>query len=320
MKQGTVVFCVIILAFLTGCTISAESGELEKAGLLLPYTYDDEGWNRKGYQGLLHVHASMDVDVYVEEDIRTTEAVREAVQRFADEGVNLVFGHSTIYAEPIMEISGDFPDLHFISVNGEVSGENITGLHFQGYAMGYFAGMLAGKMSDTGTVAVIGAEEWQPEAAGFADGALFAADNMKVHTGFTGSWIDEEAALKLHKEFKDAGADVFYPAGDGFHVAIVEQVKADHDYAIGYVGDQLDLGEATVLTSTVQEVERLYRRVAEKFDAGELDSGNRYYDFTEGLVSLGDYGRDVPEDLRKWLDGYVEIYEETGKLPFEIEE
>ncbi|WP_026690276.1 BMP family ABC transporter substrate-binding protein [Alteribacter aurantiacus] len=320
MKSMPMFVIVILTVILAGCSmISAESGKLEKAGLLLPHTMDDQGWNNKGYQGILGIHSSMNVEVMFEENVQSKHAIHNAVEKFDQKGVNLIFGHSNIYADVFTELKEEFPHIHFVSFNGEVTGENVTSIHFQGYSMGFFAGMLASRMSDTDAVGVIGAFDWQPEVEGFRDGAQFENDHATVFVRFAESWIDEEAALIYYEEMREQGVDVFYPAGDGFHISVIEQIKADDRYAIGYVADQLDLGESTVLTSTVQQVDTLYERVATEFNNGELESGNRYYDFMEGVISLGDFSKEVPDDVVEWLNEHVEMYVETGKLPSEVE-
>ncbi|MBM7096250.1 BMP family ABC transporter substrate-binding protein [Bacillus sp. H-16] len=320
MNRLPVLFILLLSVFLSGCVISAENGGLHKAGLLLPHTMDDQGWNSKGYQGILAIHSSMEVDVLYEENIRSKEAIHNAVKEFDAGGVNLIFGHGNIYADAFMELKDDYPDIHFVSFNGEVAGENVTSLHFQGYSMGFFAGMLASRMSETNAVGVIGAFDWQPEVEGFEDGARFERSDVDVHVGFVESWIDVEGALDIYETMRADNVDVYYPAGDGYHVAVIEQVKADDAYAIGYIADQLDLGESTVLTSTVQRVDTLYETVASQFNSGDLESGNRYYDFMEGVIAMGEFSADVPGDVKDWLTEYVEIYTETGKLPFEVED
>ncbi|WP_096435755.1 BMP family ABC transporter substrate-binding protein [Alteribacter populi] len=318
LLQGVLV--LVLASMLTGCVIAADSGDLKKAGLLLPHPMDDQGWNKKGYEGMLTIHSNMEVDVLLEENIRSYQAIYDAVEAFDEEGVNLVFGHSQIYAKPFMTLKDDYPHIHFVSFNGEVDGENITSLHFQGYSMGFFAGMLASEMSESDEVAVIAAFPWQPEVEGFEDGAKHQMENVTVHVDYVESWADEEKALSIYQTMKRKGVDVYYPAGDGYHVSVIEEVKDDGFHAIGYVGDQQDLGESTILTSTVQRVDQLYENVASQFNEGSLESGNRYYDFQDGVVTLGEYSVDVPESLQKWLDEQVEVYIETGKLPSEIED
>lgn len=114
---------------------------------------------------------------------------------------------------------------------------------------------------------------------------------------------------------KDDGVDVFYPTGDGYHVNIIEKSKQEGLYAIGYVNDQSDLGEATVLTSTIQHVDSLYELVAEKYQQGELKPGNLTYDFQDGVITLGPFSSQVPVEVKEQIKEAVNVYVESGKLP-----
>jgi transcriptional activator of comK gene len=128
-------------------------------------------------------------------------------------------------------------------------------------------------------------------------------------------WSNKEKALAYLEEMKENGVDVFYPTGDGYHLKVIEQVKNEGLYAIGFIGEQSDLGEKTVLTSTIQHVDELYVLVAEQFIQGELEAGNESYDFQDGVISLGAFSPSVPEDVQLRIEEAVVNYIETGKLP-----
>lgn len=319
MKKITYLFVIPLFLLLISCTDS-ENQKLEKVGLLLPYPIDDQAWNRKGYQGMLKLQATLDVDLLLKEGVRSSVNVRETIDEFNEENVGVVFGHSHIYAEMFMNIKDDYPNMHFISFNGDVEGENITSLHFDGYAMGYFAGMLAGEMTKTDSIGVIAAFPFQPEVKGFEDGAKFHSPSVTVNVEFVESWVDKTKALEIFDTMKNDDVDIFYPAGDGYHVNIIKEVKKEGLYAIGYLGDQLDLGESTVLTSTVQEVEKLYEYVATEFKNGELPNGDLSFDFQDGVISMGEFSQEVPPITRKWLENHISTYISTGLLPNEVKQ
>ena len=311
-------FILLILVFLVGCSTFTQTNSATKIGLLLPHNIDDQGWNSKGYRGLLNIHSSLNVDVFYKEEINTIEKTVATINEFHEAGVNLIFGHGQMYAPIFMDLKDEFPNTHFITFNSDVSGENITSLHFQGYAMGFFAGMLASEMSETKTVGVLAAFPSQPEVDGFVEGALFQNDKMDVKVDYVSSWVDIDRALELYHNMVNKNADVFYPAGDGFHVSIIEEVRKDGLFVIGFVGDHSDFGQATVLTSTIQHVDQLYEIAAKQFINGELQSGNLFYDFAEGVISLGPYSTEVNEEIQELIDQAIHTYIKTGKLPNEV--
>ncbi len=288
-----------------------------KVGLLLEDTIEDQGWNSKGYQGLLTIHANMGIDVVFKEDVKTKQAIENAVKEFEKEGVRLLFGHGRIYAEEFTALADAFPSIHFVSFNGEVAGDNVTSLQFNGYSMGFFAGLVAAAMSETGHVGVIAAYPWQPEIEGFQDGAEQWNERVDIHRKYVESWIDEERALLYFDELNQEKVDVFYPIGDGYHVAVIEKAKEEGLFVIGYVSDQSDLGESTVLTSTVQHVDQLYELIARQYMDGELPAGNVSYDFQDEVISLGRFSPEVPNEIKQEIEEAINTYMESGELPTE---
>ncbi|XRD19066.1 BMP family ABC transporter substrate-binding protein [Heyndrickxia sp. MSNUG] len=306
---------LLSLLLLGGCGQPLATGKVEKVGLLVPETINDQVWGTKGYRGLLQIQTSLGVDVFFKEGMNSPEIVEEAVKEFDRQGVNLIYGHGNEFAAYFNKISGKYPEIHFISFNGDARNENTTSLNFDAYAMGFFGGMVASHMSETGKVGIVAAYEWQPEVEGFYDGAIFENGNMKVDIRFVGHWDDQKKALDVLDDVLAKGSDVIYPAGDGFNVPVIEKVKEKGLYVIGYISDQSDFGESTVLTSTVQHVDDLYELTAEKFNKGELKSGNLTFDFQDGVISLGKFSPNVDPAYRKKLNGMINEYKETGKLP-----
>lgn len=308
---------LVALTFLTSCGQASNEQKIKKVGLLVPETVNDQVWGTMGYKGMLRIQSRFDVDVFYKEDIQTDKVIERAVKEFEQKGVNLIFGHGHVYAPVFNEIASQYPDIHFVSFNGDATEDNTTSLNFEGYAMGFFGGMVAAEHSKTGNVGVIGAFEWQPEIQGFSEGARYQNESINVHTKFTSSWDDVDKAVTLLSEMIPTGVDVIYPAGDGYNVPVIEKIKEQGLYAIGYISDQSDLGESTVLTSTVQNVDVLYELIAEKYTMNELKSGNQSFDFQDGVITMGTYSPEVDKDFIEELTKLIDSYKNTGKLPTE---
>lgn len=315
MRKIILILLVIVSMIMTGCSSEPTIKNLNRVGLLFEGTIDDQGWNSKGYQGLLKIQSQLKVDVFYKEGINQLSKAKEAIEEYEKNDVNLIFGHGRIFADFFQELKEDYPDIHFVSFNGDVEGEGITSLHFESHAMGFFGGMVAAKMSESNKIGVIAAYSWQPEVNGFIEGAKFQNENVDIKVEFVNEWDNVEKALELFRSMENEGVDVFYPAGDGYHIAVVDEVKKAGLYAIGFISDQIDLGESTILTSTVQHVDELYYVAASKFSRGELESGNQYYDFKDGVISMGTFSSTIPGPFRSELESVIEAYKETGILP-----
>lgn len=311
-------FIVLVLVILTSCS-NVLDNKVERVGLLIENTKDDQVWGQKGYLGLQMIHKDLDVNVYYKEQINSQRKASKAVTEFANKGVNLIYGHGSVFGEFFSQIKEHYPDIHFVYFNGSNYGENLTSLTFNSHAMGYFGGMVAGAMTSTNKVGIIAAYEWQPEIEGFFEGVLYENPNADVKIHYVNSWDDVERAMLVFNHFKEQGVDVYYPAGDAFNVPLLEEVKKHNLYAIGYISDQLHLGKETVLTSTVQHVDRLYLLSAQKFNEGKLPSSKLTFDFKERAISLGKFSQAVPRKIQNKVSEAVDFYIKTGKLPNERE-
>lgn len=316
LKATYITFIGIIVIILSGCSYF-EHGQIQNVGMLLDGTVDEHAWNEQGYEGLLEIEEKYDTDVFYQENVVTEDDVRDAVEEFVQDGVNLIFGHSSIYGSFFQEIAASYPEVQFIYFNGGFHSDNVASLNFNTHAAGFFVGMVAGEMTNSKEVGIITSFEWQPEIEGFYEGVKFQDPSVEVHMNFLNDRNDSEESRKMYTEMRDNGVDVFYPAGNSFAEEVIMQAESDDFYAIGYVADQLELAPNTVLTSTIQHVGRLYELAAEEFNKNRLDSDLHVYDFQDELISLGQFSSNVPAEFQDYINESVEEYRQSGLLPNE---
>lgn len=317
------IFSKVILIFslfvfvLGGCGQLKKEGNIQKVGLLVSGTISDQAWGTKGYRGLLDIQSTLNVDVYYKEHIDTYKVTERAVAEYEKKGINLIFGHGREFAPFFDELAKKYPSVHFIAFNGQGASptKNTTHIELDTYAMGFFGGVLAGKMTKTNKVGIVAAFEWQKEIEGFQDGVRYANEEVVLLTKYVGDWNNREKALQLLEEELKENVDIVYPAGDEFQVEIVENMKEKGLYAIGYISEQSDLGKYTVLTSTILDIPSLYVDIATAYHEGKLEAGNLSSETEEHLLSLGQYSPKVGIDIKSEMEEYMKHYQETGNLP-----
>lgn len=310
-------FIGMIILILPGCGLFSPELTIYKVGMLVEGSVQDHQWNQNGYNGLLDIEEKFDVNVLLKENIRTKQETLGAVEELIEDGANLIFGHSSTYGKFFADIASDYPDTHFIYFNGDIAGDNLTSLNFNAHAMGFFAGMVASKMTQTNQVSMIAAHEWQPEVEGFYEGVKFLNPGVRVQINFVNSWDENHTAVEMYHKMREEGSDVFYPAGDSFSEHVIKLAADDGIYAIGYGTDQSSIHQSTVLTSTIQHVDQLYTYSAEQFNNKELEGDILTFDFKEDIISLGEFSPDVPESFRTQIKDWIEKYKETNLLPNE---
>jgi transcriptional activator of comK gene len=312
----TILFLSVLL---TGCSNPIKEVNHPKVGLLVTETVSDQVWGTKGYKGLLKIQSKYELDVFYKEGIQSESAIKNAVEEYNEQGITLIFGHGSEYAEPFNQLAKDYPDIHFVSFNGDAKEKNTTSYKFEGYSMGFFGGMTAAHQSKSEKIGIIAAFEWQPEVEGFYEGAKFINEEIEIPILYTQDWDNDAMALQKLDELLKQGVDVVYPAGDGYNVPVIEKLKEKGLYAIGYISDQSDLGESTVLTSTVQHVERLYELIADQYIGEDLPSGNVKVDFQDGVISMGKFSPEVDGPFQQKIKEYIKKYKQEGTLPNEEE-
>ncbi|MGM8214669.1 BMP family ABC transporter substrate-binding protein [Bacillaceae bacterium W0354] len=308
---------IITILLLTSCGSFFHRGQLENVGLLLEGTIHDETWGKGAYLGLLNIKDEHNVSVLFEENVVSLKTVEEAVKDFNRQGVNLIFGHGSNYGQYFKQINEYYPHIQFVYFNGSLFDKNITSIHFDGYEMGYFAGMLAALMTESNKVGVIPAYSNQSEVEGFYEGVKEINPNIQVMIRAVLDWYDQQLAKRHFYDLVQSGIDVVYPAGDSFNVPIIHEAKERNIYAIGYINDQYEVAKETVITSTVQQLDELYLNIANQYDEGALPSGVINYSFDGEYVYLGKFGDSVPEEIQTKMQAYIDQYLESGILPRE---
>lgn len=311
-------FLIILptIFILSGCSYF-EGTNLQNVGMLFETKVDSDPWSDLGYQGLLEIENEFNTDIFYQEDVQTETEVRRAVGEFVQDGVNLIIGHGNSYGNHFVDISEEYPDVHFVYTNGGVYNDSVTSLNFNSHAMGFFGGMVAGEMTDSKHVGVIAGFSWQPELEGFYEGVKYIDPLSNISVSFINDWYNEERALEIYESLKNSGIDVIYPAGNGFSEAIINAAAEDDIYSIGYIAEQSDIAPEYVLTSTKQHVNEIYLEIAEEFNKGNLAGDIRTYDFQNDFITLGEFNESVPEDFQEDMKEVIEEYKETNLLPNE---
>ncbi len=305
------ILCTTLLA---GCQFTKKE-HVEKVGMLFTQEIEDEVFGTIGYKGLLEIGSQLNVDIYYRECVDSEELFLDKVKELEELGVNFIIGHGSEFVPLFNKFSDEFPTIHFVSMNGKARNQNNTNIQFDGYAMGFFGGMVASEMSKTGNLGVVAAYGWQSEVKGFIAGAKFQKPSINIHVETLNGWYKEEEAVKVVNEMIADDVDVFYPAGNNYNVPVSDEAKKNGVYAIGYLTDQMVHGEKTILTSTVQHVDQVYVEVAKQFDNGELQSGDFPVNFSEGVITMGEFSSLVPDDFQQQIQYYVKRFIQTGNLP-----
>ena len=140
-----------------------------RVALLTPGPISDQSWTGGAYQGLLRIRDSLGASVsHIQ--TKTPAEFEEQFRQYGAQGYDLVFGHGFEFQDAAKRVGADFPKTIYITTSSSTSGRNVGGLEFAFADAAYLAGLIAGTLTHTNVVGVVGGTELPPVKASFEIG------------------------------------------------------------------------------------------------------------------------------------------------------
>src|SRR5215208_260504 len=166
-----------------------------RVALLTPGPINDQSWNGGAYQGLMRIRDSLGATVsHIQ--TKTPAEFEEQFRQYGAQGYDLVFGHGFEFQDAARRVGPDFPKTVYVTTSSSTSGANVAGIEFAFADPSYLAGIVAGRMTKTNVLGVIGGTELPPvkeSFAAFVRGAKSVNPGVTVLTSFVGNWDDVSA-------------------------------------------------------------------------------------------------------------------------------
>lgn len=298
MKLSLRSTAIALLAFLSACDASegcrnrggaAAQDSVFCVALLTPGPISDQSWNGGAYQGLLAIRDSLGATVsHIQ--TKTQADFEENFREYGARGFNLVFGHGFEYQDAAKRVAPQFPKTMFVTTSGNSTGRNVAGILFSFSGASYLAGMLAGSMSRSGTVGVIGGQELPPvkeSFVAFERGVRSVRPNAKVLTAFIGNWDDVSAGKEQALAQIARGADVMFQNADAAGLGVFQAAREQPGvYVIGSNADQNAVAPNVTLGSVVIDLPRAFLQVAREVKAGSFTPRVVTFDARSDVVRL----------------------------------
>lgn len=264
---------------------SPEAGAFRVA-LLTPGPIVDQSWNGSAYAGLLAIRDSLGARVsHIQAG--TPVEFEEHLRQYGRQGYALVFGHGLEFQDAALRVAPSYPGTLYVTTSGNFtpgssSAANVAGMTFPVEEPSYLAGIVAGRMTRTNVVGVVGGTELplvRSSFAAFAAGARAANPRVRVVSSFVGTWDDVRAGKEEALAQIGRGADVLFQnagaAGGGVFQAARERGRV---YVFASNANQNGVAPDVTLGSVVIDLPRALLRVAR-----EVRQGN----FKPQVVRLG---------------------------------
>ena len=271
------------------------SGATDTAGafrvaLLTPGPITDQSWNAGAYNGLKAIRDSLGAKIsHIQ--TKTPAEFEENFRQYGAQGYQLVIGHGFEFQEAALRMAPSYPKTVYVTTSGNSTAANVAGLTFGFEDASYLAGMVAGAVTKSNTVGVIGGTELPPVKASFASftaGAKAVNPRVQVLQSFIGNWDDVSAGKEQALAQIGRGADVIFQNADAAGLGVFQAAKERGGVSVvGSNSNQNAVAPDVTLGSVVIDLPHALLLVAREVKGGA---------FKPRVISLG-----IKEDVVTWV-------------------
>jgi len=269
---------------LAACGRGAASGNAAgasafKVALLTPGPISDHAWNAGAYQGLLRIRDSVGAHIsHIQ--VKTPADFEENFRAYGAQGYNLVFGHGFEFQDAASRVGPEYPHTIYITTSGNRSGPNVAPMIFGFEEPSYLAGIIAGTLSRSRVVGVIGGTDLPPVKSSFLafTAGVHAIDpHVTVLTSYIGNWDDASAGKEQALAQIQRGADFIFQNADAAGLGIFQAAKESNGvYVFGANSDQSSVAPGVVIASVVIDLPHAFLTVARQVKARTFKPGILY--------------------------------------------
>ncbi|HBF42002.1 MAG TPA: BMP family ABC transporter substrate-binding protein [Anaerolineaceae bacterium] len=271
-KLVPVLIAVLIIASLVAGCANTGTGTTggEKVKVFGAFaTPIEEPWDGVIHQALNAAKDAGKIDYTYTENIGYSGDMERILREVADQQKpDIIMGDAFGNEEAVRRVAKDYPDIAFAFGSGLGPADpNFSVFDNWIQEPAYLAGMLAGGMSKSGIVGVVGGypvPEVNRLVNAFIKGAKEVNPDVKVLVAFINSWFDPAAAKEAALAQVDGGADVLFAERFG----VIDAAKEKGILAIGNMSDQNSLAPDTVITSPVWDMAPTVEYLVNQVNAG----------------------------------------------------
>ena len=278
-----------------GDTAKAPTEDSFKAALMTPGPISDDGWNASAYEGLQLIKSQLGAEVAHKESTNEGE-FKQDFRDFARRDYDIIFGHGFEFSNHARDVAAEFPDTYFVTTGGlpDNARANYAPVVFVLDEAMYLLGVIAGDMTTTNKLGLIGGQEIPPVTAAFDAfmmGARSVNPGVTFTTSYVGNWHEavkarEQAAAQIRE-----GADFIVQNADKGGLGVFQAVKEARDkgrniYAFGTNRNQNGIEPTVVIASAVSKIPEAFANLAKQARDGEFEGRLHHFTLTDGWVTV----------------------------------
>jgi simple sugar transport system substrate-binding protein len=289
---------------------AAASAPAKPAPLKIAFAYvgpvGDGGWTFAhdiGRKAVEKEFGDKVVTSFVEKVPESADAER-VIRDMAGQGNTLIFGTTFGYMEPMLKVAADTKGVKFEHATGYKQAENMRTYDSRTYEGAYMAGVIAGKMTKSNTLGVVGSipiPEVLRNINSFTLGAQSVNPKIKTKVVWVNEWFNPPKETEAATALINGGADVLMQNTDSS--AVLQTAEKMGKRAFGWDSDMTAYGPKAHLGSAVINWGPYYIKAVGDALAGKWTGGTAaWWGVKEGAIDMVSVAADVPDDVKKKLD------------------
>ena len=242
------------------------------------------------------------VTTYVESVPESADAER-VLRDFVGQGNQMVFGTTFGYMETMVKIAADHPEVKFEHATGYKTTPNLRTYDSRTYEGAYLAGIVAGAMTKTNTLGVVGSvpiPEVVRNINSFTLGAQSVNPKITTKVVWVNEWFSPPKETEAATSLINGGADVLFQNTDSPAVLKTAQEKGKR--AFGWDSDMTAYGPKAHLGSAIINWTPYYTKAVKDALEGTWTTGQAWWGVKEGAIDLVSVAEDVPAETRARLE------------------
>jgi simple sugar transport system substrate-binding protein len=275
------------------------------AALKIAFAYvgpvGDAGWtfaHDLGRKAVAEKFGSKVATSFVENVPEGADAER-VIRDLVDQGNQLIFGTTFGYMEPMLKVAGDFEKVHFEHATGYKTAPNLRTYDSRTYEGAYLAGIVAGAMTKTKTLGVVGSipiPEVIRNIDSFTLGAQTQKPDIKTKVVWVNRWFDPPKEGEAAQTLLNQGADVLFQNTDS--PSVLQTAEKAGKLGFGWDSDMSKFGPHAHLASAVIHWAPYYERAVREQLEGSWQTGQTWWGVKEGAIELASLSEQVPAAAR----------------------
>ena len=308
MTSRTCFLLALLCAF--GCDSKQSAAPAAKTETLqIAFAYvgpvGDAGWTYAHDRGRKALEAEFGARVkttFVENVPEAADAER-VLRELVQQGNQLIFGTTFGYMEPMRKLAQEARAVRFEHATGYKLASNLRTYDARTYEGAYMAGVVAGKLTQTGTLGVVASipiPEVIRNIDSFTLGAQRSRPDVHVKVVWVDKWFDPPRETEGAEALLDQGADVLFQNTDSS--AVLQTAQKKGKLAFGWDSDMSKVGPSAHLASAVIDWGPYYKHSVKQVLDGSWKSEPAWWGVKEGAIDLVSLSSKVPAETRAEID------------------